>query len=325
MLKKVTLWILAIVLMVGISVAQEKTDEPMRRPTERAPRGMRRAGPGMQPDRDRFTFMRGGFPEWFNQLAEAHEQNNNEKVGELIAQMKPRMERMQSGMARGDRPTRPERPGMGDRSMGFGPGRPAQGGESSFMQTKTLPKTDIEKKILSVLDDMDKNQRRGMMNVPVEDGRLLRLLTETIGAKHIVEIGTSNGYSGIWFCLALQKTGGKLTTHEIDARRASLARENFKKAGVDKLVTLVEGDAHKTVTNIKEPIDILFLDADKEGYIDYLNKLLPMMREGGLVIAHNISPRQADPNYIKAITTNADLETILYQQGGGVSVTLKKR
>lgn len=105
-----------------------------------------------------------------------------------------------------------------------------------------MPKTEAEKKILSVLDDMNKNQRGGMMNVPVEDGRLLRLLTEAAGAKHVVELGTSNGYSGIWFCLALQTTGGKLTTHEIDAGRASLARENFKRAGVDKLVTLVEGN-----------------------------------------------------------------------------------
>jgi predicted O-methyltransferase YrrM len=349
MFKKITLLISVMVLMVGILVAEERTDEPMPRSTERAPGGMRGAGPGMQPGRDRLGFMRGGFFEWFNRLEEAYKQNNKEKVGELIAEMKPRMERMPSGMGRGDRPMRPEgqerpdrpvrperpdmgdrparqeRPRMGDQPMRFGPGRSAQRGESSFIQTKTLPKTDAEKKILSVLDNMDQNQRRGMMNVPVEDGRLLRLLTESINAKHVVEIGTSNGYSGIWFCLALQKTGGKLTTHEIDARRASLARENFKLAGVDKLVTLVEGDAHKTVTKIKEPIDILFLDADKEGYIDYLNKLLPLMRVGGLVIAHNINPRQADTNYIKAITTNSDLETILYQQGGGVSVTLKKR
>jgi hypothetical protein len=63
------------------------------------------------------------------------------------------------------------------------------------------------------LDDLDKNERKGMMNVPLEDGRLLRLLTESIGAKRVVEIGTSNGYSGIWFCLALRKTGGHLVTH----------------------------------------------------------------------------------------------------------------
>jgi len=199
------------------------------------------------------------------------------------------------------------------------------GAGPSSIESSPLPKTDAEKKILGVLDDMDKNQRRGMMNVPIADGGLLRLLTEIIGAKHVVEIGTSNGYSGIWLSLALQKTSGKLTTHEINAERAALARENFKRAGVDKLVTLVEGDAHETVTKIKEPIDILFLDADKEGYIDYLNKLLPLVRPGGLVAAHNINPRQGDPRYIEAITTNPDLETIFYTQGAGVSVTLKKR
>ena len=214
--------------------------------------------------------------------------------------------------------------GRGSRSMRPDQSRSAQDG--SFMESPPLSKTEDEKKILSVLDDMNRNQRRGMMNVPPEDGRLLRLLTETIGAKHVVEIGTSNGYSGIWFCLALRKTGGKLTTHDIDEGRASLARENFKRAGVDNLVRLVLGDAHETVKNLKGPIDILFLDADKEGYIDYLNKLLPLVRPGGLVIAHNMNPRRAAPKYVEAITTNPDLETLLlHKEIGGISVTLKKR
>ncbi|GAG21831.1 unnamed protein product [marine sediment metagenome] len=162
------------------------------------------------------------------------------------------------------------------------------------------------------------------MNVPREDGRLLRLFTEAIGAKHVVEIGTSNGYSGIWFCLALRTTGGKLTTHDIDEGRASLARENFKRAGVDKLVTLVFGDAHETVTRLKEPIDILFLDADKPGYTDYLNKLLPLVRPGGLILAHNVNMGQMQ-DFIKAITTDPNLETVFQGQGQGLSVTLKKR
>jgi caffeoyl-CoA O-methyltransferase len=220
-----------------------------------------------------------------------------------------------------------------------GPGRPPDGpppgmrppgtggGDSSFFKSPVLPKDDDEKKILDVLDDLDKNQRRGMMNVPMDDGRFLRTLTEMSGAKHVVEIGTSNGYSGIWFCLALGKTEGKLTTHEIDAGRAAQARENFKRAGVDGLVTLVEGDAHETVAKLAgPPIDILFLDADKEGYIDYLEKLLPKVRPGGLVVAHNINARQADPRYVKAITTNPALETILVNMGAsGVSLSMKKR
>lgn len=218
------------------------------------------------------------------------------------------------------------------RGMRFGQGRPMPGRTgASPIESQPIPKTEEEKKILSVLDDMDRNQRRGMMNVPMEDGRLLRLLTESVGAKHVVEIGTSNGYSGIWLCLALTKTGGKLTTHEIDARRASLARENFKRAGVDKLVTLVEGDAHEEVTKLKGPVDVVFIDADKEGYTDYLNKLLPLVRPGGLILAHNINMGRGGrggggiQNYVNAVTTNPDLETIFYGQGGGISVTLKKR
>ena len=201
---------------------------------------------------------------------------------------------------------------------GFGGRR--GGGGSALQQQQPLPANEQEKKILSILEDMDQNQRRGMMNVPQEDGRILRMLTEAIGAKHVVEIGTSNGYSGIWFCLALRTTGGKLTTHDIDEGRASLARENFKRAGVDNMVTLVMGDAHETVTRIKEPIDILFIDADKEGYPDYLKKLLPLVRPGGLILAHNINSTEQD--FIDAITKNPNLETI---QAQGVTVTLKKR
>jgi len=218
-------------------------------------------------------------------------------------------------------------PGPGDR-RGPPPGwrRPPRSAETSAFESSPLPKSDAEKHILKVLSDMRQNQSRGMMNVPQEDGRLLRLLAETLGATHVVEIGTSNGYSGIWLCLALRTTGGRLTTYEIDARRAGLARENFKRAGVDSIVTLVEGDAHEEVSKLKGPIDLIFLDADKEGYIDYLEKLLPRLRPGGLVVAHNMNTRQADPRYVKAITTNPDLETLfLHMDHAGVGVTMKKR
>jgi predicted O-methyltransferase YrrM len=220
----------------------------------------------------------------------------------------------------------PARPPDGPPPGGRPPGPPG-GGDTSFFKSPVLPKDDDEKKILDVLDDLDKNQRRGMMNVPMDDGRFLRMLAESTGAKHVVEIGTSNGYSGIWFCLALRKTEGKLTTHEIDAGRAAKARENFKRAGVDGLVTLVEGDAHETVVKLEgPPIDLLFLDADKEGYIDYLEKLLPKVRPGGLVVGHNINTRQADPRFVKAITSNPALETILVNMGAsGVSLSMKKR
>jgi len=207
---------------------------------------------------------------------------------------------------------------------GKGPGRPPRIAPAA---TAPAPKDDAEKKILDVLADLRQNQSRGMMNVPTEDGRLLRLLTEALGAKHVVEIGTSNGYSGIWFCLALRTTGGRLTTHEIDATRANLARENFKRAGVEELVTLVEGDAHEKVAELKGPIDLVFLDADKPGYADYLKKLLPLLRPGGLILAHNTSSQSGDmQDFLKAITTDPNLETLFTSVGGqGISFTLKKR
>ena len=195
------------------------------------------------------------------------------------------------------------------------------------MASAPMPKDDAEKKILDVLADMRQNQSRGMLNVPREDGRMLRLLTEALGAKHVVEIGTSNGYSGIWICLALRTTGGKLTTFEIDAGRAALARENFKRAGVAEIATVVEGDAHEKVADLKGPIDIVFLDADKPGYGDYLKKLLPLVRPGGLILAHNTAGQSRDmQDYLKAITTDPSLETLFTAIGGqGIGITLKKR
>ena len=191
--------------------------------------------------------------------------------------------------------------------------------------SSTLPKTADEKVILGVISELEKTKGE-MLNVPTEDGRLLRLLTEVSSAKSVVEIGTSNGYSGLWFCLALQTTGGKLTTFDIDHEKVLLAQANFKKAGVDKMVTVIEGDAHNEVTKLKDPIDVVFIDADKEGYHDYLNKLLPLVKPGGLIIAHNMRSPAPDPVYIKAVTTNPDLETVfLNMQAAGVGVTLKKR
>src|SRR5690606_10614884 len=125
------------------------------------------------------------------------------------------------------------------------------------------------------------------LSVPISDGRVLRILTESCAAKRVVEVGTSTGYSGLFFALALSKTGGHLTTHEMDEGRATTARANFAKAGVSKLVTVVVGDAHENAKKVKGPVDVLFLDADKGGYVHYLKTLLPELRPGGLILAHN--------------------------------------
>jgi len=171
-----------------------------------------------------------------------------------------------------------------------------------------------EKKILSVLDQMLSGPHGDILSVPPDDGRLLRLLAEATGAKNIVEIGTSNGYAALWFCMALRE-------------RVRLAMENFKRAGVDKLVTIVEGDAHKMVTELTEPIDIVYLDADKDGNLDYLKKLLPLVHPGGLILAHDaIDSAERMKDYLDAVNNDPALETITLKAGGpGICVTIKKR
>lgn len=193
-------------------------------------------------------------------------------------------------------------------------------------QAQVLPKSESEKQMLQVLEELDRNQRSGNWNVSIEDGRLLRILAESVGAKHVVELGTSNGYSGIWLAIALKTTGGKLTTYEIDSKRAALARENFQRARVSDLVTLILGNAHVEIAKLSKPVDFAFIDADKEGYLDYLNKLLPLVQPGGLIAAHNMHSPSPDPQFVHAITTNSNLETVfLNMHEQGMSVSLKKR
>jgi caffeoyl-CoA O-methyltransferase len=208
-------------------------------------------------------------------------------------------------------------------------GRPVQGRwifSDSSPDKRPLAADPNEQKVLNLLDEIAQSDNSGLL-VPLEDGRLLRMFAESIGAKNVVEIGTYNGYSALWFCLALRTTGGKIVTHEISPRYAALARENFNKAGVADLVTIVEGDAHETVTRLKEPIDILFIDADKPGYADYLKKLLPLVRPGGLIVAHNTTntARQM-PDYFTATTTDPNLDSIFIgQHSVGMGITVKKR
>jgi caffeoyl-CoA O-methyltransferase len=189
------------------------------------------------------------------------------------------------------------------------------------LTSRPLARDAAEKRIFATLEGMVSDHQT-YLSVPMQDGVALRLLAEAAGAKNVVEVGTSTGYSGLWFCLALRATGGHLTTFEINHERAAMAAGHFREAGVDKLVTIVEGDAHANVTKLKGPLDVVFIDADKEGYPDYLNKLLPLVRPGGLVLAHNI---EMAPDYVKAVTNNPDLETVFYMQGAGLGVTLKKR
>jgi caffeoyl-CoA O-methyltransferase len=217
--------------------------------------------------------------------------------------------------------------GQGGRGQG---GRAGQGGgqgavdADSELSKPMRPKDDGEERILAAIEQARQGERYA--NVSTADGRLLRQLAESIGAKRIVELGTSTGESGLWFSMALRKTGGKLFTHDIDPGRISVARENFKKGGVEDLIIITEGDAHQTAIKNTDPIDLLFIDAEKEGYDEYLKELLPYVRPGGLIVAHNMKRPAPNPRYIEAITTNPDLDTsFVLMDGAGIGITLKKR
>lgn len=186
-----------------------------------------------------------------------------------------------------------------------------------------LPRDEFERHAFEVLADIHQNQR--YLNISRDDGRLLRIYAELANTKKAVELGTSTGYSGIWIALALRRTGGRLTTFEIDRARASTAAANFKRAGVDGLIDIVVGDAHKEVGKVSGPIDLVFSDADKEGYLGYFRALAPKLRTGGLFISDNMAIPEPDPAYIRAITTDPDYETVFFNMHRtGTAVSYKR-
>jgi len=197
-------------------------------------------------------------------------------------------------------------------------------GGAPEIDSPPVAKNDGEKRALATLEEMSKG--RWYLNVTTREGRVLRQLTEALGAKRIVEIGTSSGYSTIWLAMAARASGGKVFTHEIDPERIKIASANFKKAGLDDVIEIIEGDAHETIKQLKGPIDVVFLDAEKKGYVDYLEKLLPLIRPGGLILGHDMHRPMPDPRYIEAITKNPALDTsFIMMESFGISMTLKKR
>ncbi len=125
----------------------------------------------------------------------------------------------------------------------------------------------------------------GHLNVPPEHGQFLQLMTELTGAKRVLEVGTSNGYSSLWIARALRRTGGRLDTIEIDKGRAEAARANFKKAGFDDLITLHNDDAFQVIPKLEGPFDLVFLDAGS--FKAFFDVAAPKLRPGGVLLSHN--------------------------------------
>ena len=115
-----------------------------------------------------------------------------------------------------------------------------------------------------------------------------------------------------WACHRRVRTGGRLTSIEIDAVRHDLARRHVSEAGLSQRVTLIKGDAHVEVTKLDGPFDFVFLDADKEGQVDYFNKLYPKkLGPGGILAAHNaIQQANSMKDYLDMIRKHPDFDTV---------------
>ena len=139
-----------------------------------------------------------------------------------------------------------------------------------------------------VLDEIARgNATRGLPLVDAEVGALLRVLATSVGASRILEIGTAIGYSGIWLARALP-AGGMLVTMEFDEGRAREARDNFARAGLSDRVSVVVGDAQLKIAKVSGPFDLIFQDGDKKLYMPLLDRLVALLRPGGLLVTDNV-------------------------------------
>lgn len=129
------------------------------------------------------------------------------------------------------------------------------------------------------------------IQVSAAQGKLLHLLARAIGAKRILEIGTLGGYSTIWLGRALPPDG-RLVTLELDSHHADVARANLERAGLGAVVEVIVGPALATLARLAEqavePFDMVFIDADKERYPDYLEWSVRLSRPGTLIVADNV-------------------------------------
>ena len=128
------------------------------------------------------------------------------------------------------------------------------------------------------------------INVSATEGKLLRMLAEMVGAERILEIGTLGGYSAIHLARALPENGA-LISLELNERHADVARENVAEAGLAKQIEVRVGDARELLAGMAEngegPFDLVFIDADKGGYPEYLGWALRLSRPGSLILGDN--------------------------------------
>ena len=169
--------------------------------------------------------------------------------------------------------------------------------------------------------------RHGGMNVPASDGRLLYDLIMDHHYRSGLEIGTSNGYSTLWLGLAFRQTGGKVITIEIEPSRGREAQDNFKHAELDQTIDSRINDALLEIPTLAGPFDFVFIDAWKPDYFKYVELILPKMKVGGVITAHNVTSQGGSMrDFLTFINTHPRLETSINRSSrAGVSVSFVKK
>lgn len=161
-------------------------------------------------------------------------------------------------------------------------------------------------------------------NISRENAVFLSSILKAMGAKRVLEVGTSNGYSTLWFAEAVGE-GGEVVTLEFDAGRAALARENFAKAGLAERITLIEGDACETLKDLTGAFDFVFLDAEKPEYATYLRLAVSLTRTNGLIVGDDtISLAAQMPEYLALAFAHPELESVAVPIDDGIVVSRKK-
>lgn len=182
-------------------------------------------------------------------------------------------------------------------------------------------------------------EREGLPRIAVSasEGTLLHILARSVGARRILEIGTLGGYSATWLARALPEDG-VLISLELDPHHADVARRNLARAGLSEKVEVRVGPASDSLDALaasgEDAFDLVFIDADKDGYPVYLEKSVPLVRAGGLILADNVlSPAVLDPDantgitrYNAALAARPELTSIIIPtlgRGlGGLSISI---
>jgi predicted O-methyltransferase YrrM len=193
-----------------------------------------------------------------------------------------------------------------------------------------------------VLEDIAReNDARGLPLVDAEVGALLRVLATAVQATRVLEIGTAVGYSGIWLAGALP-AGGMLLTMEMSEERAQEARQNFARARLADRVSVIVGDASLKIAKVAGPFDLIFQDGDKKLYTPMLDRLVALLRPGGLLVTDNVlwdgevvpgfaaKPRhdatdtRAVAEYNERVAAHPHLFTTIVPLRDGVSISVKR-